>query len=119
MAEIRVYKPGDTVSIDVDLQDENGIELVSIRFGHVVSDLAQPETTVFLQGNGGGQKKATVTLTGRVEDRILSGEYKCSHLIAKDVIGNYKTHYPRIRLRIDAPPGDFEGPELTDWRFSE
>jgi hypothetical protein len=69
-------------------------------------------------GNGGGQQQATLTLTYEVPEHIESGEYRVGYIETRDTAGNYGGSDPDIRFRIEAPEGDFEGPEVSDVRLS-
>ncbi len=117
--EIPTYGPGDTVRVELDLEDASGIATVLARFGEVETGGGREGQYFILTGDGGGKTQATVTISGEVPNKILAGEYKCTELSATDVHGNVTYHAPDIRLRIEAPPGDFAGPELTDWRFPD
>jgi hypothetical protein len=48
------------------------------------------------------------------------GEYACRFVQARDAMGNYRTFHPDpdIRFRVENGPGDREGPQISNWRFS-
>ncbi len=118
MANEPSYQPGDTIRLELDLQDESGVGEVYARFVHEDASGAGGEREyVSLTGNGAGQTEVTVLMTGTAGSNILAGEYRCLEVGAKDILGNMQWHHPDIRIRIEAPSSDAEGPEITGWRF--
>ncbi len=119
MEKIPTYRPGDTIRIELDLRDESGVGSVSARFDAVESSGGSSGTYLYLYGDGAGQREATVTISAVVPEKIVSSEYRCVHTEVGDTRGNYSHPHRDIRFRIEAPPTDLEGPDLTDWRFSD
>ena len=95
MTEIPTFHFDDTIRVDLELRDES-------RVGHVVGVFAHTNPGVFdrrnpaseygyirLWGNGGGQAKDTVTITGKVSEEMASGDYVCRYVQAYDARGNH------------------------------
>lgn len=115
MADVPVYGPGDTILLELDLRDESGVGSVQVAFENERST----RTTIDFEGNGNGREQVTVALTYVVPERIESGEYRPYFIETEDGLGNSRTHeLPDLIFRIEAPSGDFEGPEITDARSS-
>lgn len=120
MDDVPTYKPGDTIRMELGLSDESGVSDVYARFVHVEASGGGGEREfVSLTGDGEGKTEANVLMSGTAGSGVLAGEYRCLELGAKDRLGNTKWHSPDIRFRIDAPPSDSEGPDISGWRFSE
>jgi hypothetical protein len=116
--EMPTYRPRDTISIDLVLRDESGVGKVSARFNRVGAGGAHGYLD--FHGDGDGQApEVTVTITAIVPEDLRPGEYRSDYVDAHDVRDNEEIHHVDMAFRIDAPEGDFEGPELVDWRFSE
>lgn len=115
MADVPVYRPGDTITLELGLRDESGVGSVEVSFENERST----RTTIDFEGNGNGREQVTVALTYVVPERIESGEYKPYFIETEDGLGNSRTHeLPDLIFRIEAPSGDFEGPEIADARLS-
>ena len=114
MAEIPTYRPVDTITLALDLHDDSGVSSVSVQFRSVAGN-----GIISFGGDAGGQKQGTVTLTYDVPEHVESGEYSLSYIETRDILGNWGGAERRdIRFRIDAPQGDFKGPEVEDVRLS-
>lgn len=111
--EIPTYRPGDTITLELDLRDESGVGSVSVQCRN-----EEGNGIIYFGGDGGGQQQVTLTLTYDVPEHIQSGEYSASYIEAQDTLGNWGGSGQDIRFRIEAPQGDFEGPEVTDARLS-
>jgi hypothetical protein len=75
---------------------------------------------IIMRGHGSYQPKTTVTLAEQVTERTRAGEYELIGLLMGDAHGNYIRHEDPpydIRFRVETPPADFEGPNLTDVRL--
>lgn len=117
MSEQRIYRPGDTVSLDLDLNDESGIQDVVVH-SRLKGAGGQDSEQLNLSGHGKGQRSATVTVSAIVPERIRPGEYETNYTQLRDSLGNYSSPTIDATFTIEAPESDLVGPELTDWRFS-
>ena len=78
----------------VSLRDEEGVAHVRVIFRrmHRIGNLGprglDPDDTLELRGNGGGQKQATVETTLKVRDEHEPGDYLCVAIQAYDSEGN-------------------------------
>lgn len=114
MEEI-VYRPGDTITLELDLRDKSGVGAVIVQFRKE----GNTDRLIQFTGDGAGQQEAAVKLTYEVPEHIEPGMYSHPYIEAQDGRGNYKTHQrPNLKFRIESPQGDFDGPELTDARLS-
>jgi hypothetical protein len=112
------YGPGDTIRLELDLQDDSGVGEVYAHFVHeAVSGGGGERDYVSSSGEGSGKIEKTMLIRGMVGDNTLAGEYRCIEIRATDVLSNEKWHHPEIRFRIEAPPTDAKGPEIAGWRF--
>ena len=88
------YTIDDTVRVFVLLRDEEGVAHVRAIFrrirrpGNLGPRGLDPDDTLELRGNGGGQKKATVEMTLKVADEHEPGEYLCVAIQAYDSMNN-------------------------------
>ncbi len=82
-AGIETYTIDDTVRVPVVLRDEEGVAHVRAIFrrirrpGNLGPRGLDPDDTLELRGNGGGQKRATVEMTLKVRDEHEPGNYLC------------------------------------------
>ena len=111
---MQTYSRGETITIELDLQDKSGVLTVSANFyeaesGHGFS----------MRGDGEGKTTVTVVLTERVTEKTLPGEYRCKDITVYDTQHNYTSFIPEIRFRVDNPEGDHEGPKLAGWRVTK
>ena len=126
MEEIPTFYSGDTISVEFSLRDDSGVSSVVAVFAHTnigaftYGDPTSRYEDIQLAGDGRGQPKATVTISGKVEESTASGEYTCRFVQARNAMGNYRTFHPDpdIRFRVENGPGNREGPQLSNWRFS-
>src|SRR4028118_2288383 len=85
---------GDPVRVPVLLAAEEGVAHVRAIFrrirrpGNLGPRGLDPDDTLELRGNGGGQKKATVETTLKVADEHEPGDYLCVAIQAYDSEGN-------------------------------
>jgi hypothetical protein len=125
MAQIPTFYRGETIRVELSLRDETGVAHVVGVFAHSRPgafshrDPASTYEDIRLHGEGRGQRKASVAITGVVDERTATGEYVCRYVQAHDARGNYRKILPEpeIRFRVENGPGDSEGPELFGWRF--
>ncbi len=108
---MQTYSLGDTIRIELDLQDESGVLTVGITFYEVKTG-----HSFSMHGEGEGYANATVVLTEKVTDKTLPGEYRCKDVTVYDTHYNHRAFTPDIRFRVEDFPGDHEGPELAGWR---
>lgn len=93
-AELDTYSIDDVIKVPVTLKDEDGVAHVRVifrrmrRLGGIGPRGLDPEDTLELRGNGGGQVEATVETTLKVADEHTPGEYLCVAIQAYDVKGN-------------------------------
>ncbi|MDP9477418.1 MAG: hypothetical protein M3R38_17335 [Actinomycetota bacterium] len=111
--EIPTYRPGDTITLELDLRDDSGVGEVFVQ-----ARSTEGRGIIAFTGNGEGQQQATLALTYEVPEHIESGEYRVAYIETRDTVGNYGGADPDIRFRIEAPEGDFKGPEVSDVRLS-
>ena len=89
-AEPDTYTIDDTVRVPVLLADEEGVAHVRAIFrrirrpGNLGPRGLDPDDTLELRGNGGGQKRATVETTLKVRDEHEPGDYLCVAIQAYD-----------------------------------
>jgi hypothetical protein len=80
--------------VPVTLRDEDGVAHVRAIFrrmrqmGNLGPRGLDPDDTLELRGNGGGQKQATVETTLKVRDEHEPGDYLCVAIQAYDSEGN-------------------------------
>ena len=92
--EIGTYTIDDTIRVPVSLRDEQGVAHVRAifrrmrRMGNLGPRGLDPDDTLELRGNGGGQKQATVETTLKVRDEHEPGDYLCVAIQAYDSEGN-------------------------------
>ncbi len=88
------YTIDDTIRVPVLLTDEEGVAHVRAIFrrirrpGNLGPRGLDPDDTLELRGNGGGQKKATVEMTLKVADEHEPGDYLCVAIQAYDSARN-------------------------------
>ena len=92
--EPETYTMDDTIRVPVRLKDEEGVAHVRAifrrmrRMGTLGPRGLDPEDTLELRGNGGGQKHPTVQTTLKVRDEHEPGDYLCVAIQAYDSEGN-------------------------------
>jgi hypothetical protein len=92
--EIETYTMDDTIRVPVSLRDEEGVAHVRAifrrmrRMGNLGPRGLDPDDTLELRGNGGGQKQATVETTLKVRDEHEPGDYLCVAIQVFDSEGN-------------------------------
>lgn len=99
---IRRYKPGDVVSIALDLSDDGGINEVVAMFTR--EGASGPAIT--LRGHGDGAVEAQVTLHTRLRSRVVPGSYRCKYIEVRDLGGNPYRIHPDDDIRIHVIPVD-------------
>ncbi len=124
-AGIETYTIDDTVRVPVVLRDEEGVAHVRAIFrrirrpGNLGPRGLDPDDTLELRGNGGGQKKATVEMTLKVADEHEPGDYLCVAIQAYDSAGNMamiKNPEPSKVFRIgDHKDQDDHETEFLGW----
>jgi hypothetical protein len=84
----------DTIRVPLRLRDEDGVAHVRAIFrrmrhpGNLGPRGLDPDDTLELRGNGGGQKQATVVTTLEVRDEHEPGDYLCVAIQVYDSQGN-------------------------------
>ena len=123
--EIETYTMDDTIRVPVILRDEEGVANVRVIFrrmlraGGIGPASLDPDDTLELRGNGGGQKEATVETTLKVRDEHEPGDYLCVAIQAYDSDGNMvmiKNPKPSKLFRIvDLGNKDDHKMEFVGW----
>ena len=123
--EPETYTMDETIRVPVSLRDEEGVAHVRAifrrmrRMGNLGPRGLDPEDTLELRGNGGGQKQATVETTLRVRDEHEPGDYLCVAIQAYDSMGNtvmIKNPKPtRIFRIVDLGNKDDRKTEFLGW----
>ena len=91
---ITTYTIDDEIRVPIRLRDEDGLAHVRAIFRRMRQPGAlgprglDPEDTLELRGNGGGEKAATVDVTLRVADEHAPGQYLCIAIQVYDATGN-------------------------------
>jgi len=84
----------DTIRVPLRLRDDDGVTHVRTIFrrirrpGNLGPRRLDPDDTLELRGNGGGQKQATVEATLKVRDEHEPGDYLCVAIQTYDSQGN-------------------------------
>ncbi len=92
--EPETYAIDDTIQVPILLRDEEGVAHVRAIFrrmrrpGNLGPRGLDPNDTLELRGNGGGQKQATVVTTLEVRDEHEPGDYLCVAIQVYDSQGN-------------------------------
>jgi hypothetical protein len=83
MEELPTFYSGDTISVEFAMRDDSGVSSVVADFAHTnpgaftYGDPTSRYEDIQLAGDGRGQPKATVTISGKVEESTATGEYAC------------------------------------------
>ena len=123
--EPETYTIDDTIRVPVALRDEEGVAHVRANFrrirrpGNLGPRGLDPDDTLELRGNGGGQKKATVEMTLKVADEHEPRDYLCVAIQAYDSMDNMtliKNPEPSKVIRIVDPKNqDDHEAEFLGW----
>src|SRR5215217_7161380 len=70
------FSPSDTISIDMEFQNESGVDRVYARFVNA-EDL---KSTIGLHGNGGGSTRLRISLQAQMATDPVPGEYLCHYI---------------------------------------
>jgi hypothetical protein len=111
---VETFSLGDTIRVELDLRDESGVSTVGAVFYELNTGKG-----FMMRGDSEGETEVTVSLSQKVTNDLLPGEYRCEGVTVYDINLNSKTFYPDIRFRVADTPGDHEGPELFGWRISK
>lgn len=105
------YSPSDTISIDMEFQNESGVDGVYALFINA-EDL---NNTIGLYGNGEGKTKLGLSLQSRIATNAMPGEYLCQYIHVIDVHGNYAVSYPdqKICFWVDGSSDAYEAHDLA------
>jgi hypothetical protein len=128
------YRAGARISAEVALYDVPVIARVTARFdrdtaadGSKASSVEEGDSSIVLRGHGPGETtkigekpvtKTTVTLLGRVPEKIFAGQYKCVSLEVQDTQGNRQELDDELAMgfRIVTPIKD-RLRRSPDWRW--
>ena len=92
--EPETYNIDDTIRVPIVLGDEDGVAHVRAIFrrmrqpGNLGPRGLDPDDTLELRGNGGGQKRTTMQTTLEVRDEHEPGDYLCVAIQAYDTEDN-------------------------------
>jgi hypothetical protein len=92
--EPETYTINDTIRVPLRLRDDDGVAHVRAIFrrmrqtGNLGPRGLDPDDTLELRGNGGGQKQATVEATLKVQDEHEPGAYLCVAIQVYDSQGS-------------------------------
>ena len=114
---MQTYTLGDTIRLELKLQDKSGIGYVAALFNRCHTDVHPASGILLMTGDGEGRTEALVELATEITTESVPGEYQCEYVQVQDTLGNHVFHYPDVRFKIQGIPGDHEGPQLLDWRF--
>jgi hypothetical protein len=100
------FSPGDTISIDMEFQNESGVEDVYAFFVNA-EDL---KNTVGLYGNGAGSNRLNISMRAQTAAAPTPGEYLCQYIHVGDIHGNYAVSYPdrKICFWVDGSGKSYE-----------
>lgn len=109
---MKQYRPGDTITIEVNLEDESGIETVAMVFrmdNNIYIELRYPGPVTF----------EPVSLTHKVTEESAPGVYRLSAFVATDSRQNRSdfTPNPDWDFEILNHPVDTQGPKLNSVTF--
>lgn len=123
--EPETYSIDDEIRVPILLRDEEGVAHVRAIFRRLRHDGdlgprgLDPDATLELRGNGGGQKQATVEVTLKVADEHEPGDYLCVAIQVYDATGNMvmiKNPTPSRLFRIvDEGKRDDRKTEFLGW----
>jgi hypothetical protein len=88
------FSPSDTISIDMEFQNESGVDRVYASFVNA-EDL---KNTIGLYGDGGGSTRIRISLQAPMTSDPVPGEYLCQYIHVSDVHGNYAISYPDRKI---------------------
>ena len=116
MTEPRIYRPGDTIRLEVDVEDPSGVKLVQVQFAHSENR----EAYIRINENFDPPQNGTVVLEYPVTENTVPGEYRCAFIYREDTVGNHSSDNTpeHLRFRVEDASGDHEAPELKGARLS-
>lgn len=89
-----IYTINDVIRVPIKLRDEEGVGHVRAIFrrmhrpGNLGPRGLDPDNTLELRGNGGGEHETTVETTLKVRDEHEPGDYLCVGIQVYDTDGN-------------------------------
>jgi hypothetical protein len=115
VSEQRVYRLGDTIRLELDVEDPSGVALVQAHFAHT----ERSDACIRMVKNVGKETSAKVVLEHVVTRSTAPGEYRCSWIYRADAVsnGSSRDSLEHLGFRVEHA-GDHEAPEITDARFS-
>ena len=104
---MRQYRPGDKITIDIQLEDESGIETVQMTF-------REDENALIEMAYRGPVTYEPVTLEYEVTEQTPPGLYKLSAFVATDSLKNRADYELKSNwdFEIVNHPVDTTGPTL-------
>jgi hypothetical protein len=105
------FSPSDTISIDMEFQNEIGVDGVYASFVNA-EDL---KNTIGLYGNGGGSTRLRISMQARTATNPAPGEYLCQYIHVSDIYGNYAVSHPdrKICFWVDESGDAYEADGLA------
>lgn len=114
--DVPIYKPGDTVRIELEVTDSSGVSEVGARFRVAGGKSAK---SIYRSVKLEGETDALAVIELEVDDSLPSGKYACEYIALTDLLGNTALVVsPGIEFRVEGVAGDQRGPELAGWRFA-
>jgi len=114
--EIPAFRHGDTVRIELHVQDDSGVSLVEVRFrNESVESVKSIYRSVTLENDA----DAFVVIDLYVGDELSPGEYVCEYVALTDGKGNKSLYAaPGIEFRVEGSAEEGRGPTLLDWSIA-
>jgi hypothetical protein len=108
---VRQYEPGDTIEINVELEDPSGIRTVEMMFRK------DSNSVIHLSYSGPDVPSGVINLLYDVTDETPSGIYQLSAFLATDGSDNRSDFDPKPDWDfeiVNDNPLDTTGPDLID-----
>ncbi|HEX2742130.1 MAG TPA: hypothetical protein VHM69_16940 [Rubrobacter sp.] len=104
--EPQKFSPSDTISIDMEFQNESGVDNVYALFVNT----EYLKNTIGLYGNGEGSTKLSIRMQSRAASYPMPGEYLCQYIHVTDIHGNYAVSYPdrKVCFWVDGSTDAYE-----------
>lgn len=119
------YTMDEVIRVPIRLKDEEGVGYVRAIFrrmhrpGNLGPRGLDPENTLELRGNGGGEQETTVETTLKVRDEHEPGDYLCVGIQVYDADGNMvmieNPSPSRIVRLVDLGSKDDRKTEFLGW----
>jgi hypothetical protein len=114
--DVPTYRPGDTIRLELELTDSNGVLEVGARFRVASSESVR---SIYRSVKLDGETNAVAVIELELDENSPPGEYVCEYIALTDRLGNTSLIVsPGIEFRVEGVAGDRQGPELAGWRFA-